>query len=148
MRDKLALLVMLGATAALAQSPQATIRVEVSSASAPVQDAEVSANGKMVRTGQDRRNSKWNLYTRQNEARPFGRAGISVRRTSSVIFTAVSRDADHSYVFVKDEDGLCIACVLPDMVNNDRFSVPGNARHRRHPLHQSETGDRSYAVKA
>ena len=53
MREQLAVLVMLGATAALAQPPQATIRVEVSSASAPVQDAEVSANGKMARTGQD-----------------------------------------------------------------------------------------------
>jgi outer membrane receptor for ferrienterochelin and colicins len=53
MRDKLAFLVMLRATTALAQPPQATIRVEVSSASAPVQDAEVSANSKKARTSQD-----------------------------------------------------------------------------------------------
>jgi molybdopterin/thiamine biosynthesis adenylyltransferase len=42
-----------------------------------------------------------------------------------VIFTAVSRDADHGYVFVQDRDGPCIACMFPDMVNDDRFPCPG-----------------------
>lgn len=42
-----------------------------------------------------------------------------------VIFTAVSRDADHGYVFVQDKDGPCIACMFPDMVNDDRFPCPG-----------------------
>jgi molybdopterin/thiamine biosynthesis adenylyltransferase len=42
-----------------------------------------------------------------------------------VIFTAVSRDADHGYVFVQDKDGPCIACRFPDMVNDDRFPCPG-----------------------
>jgi molybdopterin/thiamine biosynthesis adenylyltransferase len=42
-----------------------------------------------------------------------------------VIFTAVSRDADHGYVFVQDKDGPCIACLFPDMVNDDRFPCPG-----------------------
>jgi molybdopterin/thiamine biosynthesis adenylyltransferase len=42
-----------------------------------------------------------------------------------VIFTAVSRDADHGYVFVQDKDGPCIACVFPDMVDDDRFPCPG-----------------------
>jgi molybdopterin/thiamine biosynthesis adenylyltransferase len=32
-----------------------------------------------------------------------------------VIFTAVSRDGDHGYVFVQDDDGPCIACVFPDI---------------------------------
>jgi molybdopterin/thiamine biosynthesis adenylyltransferase len=42
-----------------------------------------------------------------------------------VIFTAVSRDADHGYVFVQDTDGPCIACMFPDMVNDDRYPCPG-----------------------
>jgi iron complex outermembrane receptor protein len=43
---------MLGA-AAFAQSPQATIRVEVRSETAPVPDAEITVNGKEARTGPD-----------------------------------------------------------------------------------------------
>jgi molybdopterin/thiamine biosynthesis adenylyltransferase len=42
-----------------------------------------------------------------------------------VIFTAVSRDADHGYVFIQDKDGPCIACMFPDMVNDDRLPCPG-----------------------
>ncbi len=53
MRSKLAVLFMVVAALALAQQPQATIRVEVSSKSAPVQDAEVTVNGKQARTGLD-----------------------------------------------------------------------------------------------
>ena len=41
------------AAAALGQQPQATIRVEVTAESAVVQGAEVTINGKSVRTGQD-----------------------------------------------------------------------------------------------
>jgi molybdopterin/thiamine biosynthesis adenylyltransferase len=41
------------------------------------------------------------------------------------IFTAVSRDADHRYVFVQDKDGPCIACLFPDIVNDDRYPCPG-----------------------
>jgi molybdopterin/thiamine biosynthesis adenylyltransferase len=46
-------------------------------------------------------------------------------RNIPVIFTAVSRDADHGYVFVQDQDGPCIACLFPDMVNDDRYPCPG-----------------------
>ena len=53
MRTKLPVLLMLGAALISAQSPQATIRVEVMSDSAPVPDAEVTANGKQARTGPD-----------------------------------------------------------------------------------------------
>ena len=42
-----------------------------------------------------------------------------------VMFTAVSRDADHGYVFVQDKDGPCIACMFPDMVNDDCYPCPG-----------------------
>jgi hypothetical protein len=42
-----------------------------------------------------------------------------------VIFTAVSRDADHGYVFVQDRDGTCIGCMFPDMLNDDRYPCPG-----------------------
>ena len=41
------------------------------------------------------------------------------------IFTAVSRDGDHGYVFVQEKDGPCIACLFPDMVNDDRYPCPG-----------------------
>jgi molybdopterin/thiamine biosynthesis adenylyltransferase len=42
-----------------------------------------------------------------------------------MIFAAVSRDADHGYVFVQESDGPCIACIFPDMVNDDRYPCPG-----------------------
>ncbi len=42
-----------------------------------------------------------------------------------VIFTSVSRDGDHGYVFVQEKEGPCIACVFPDMVNDDRYPCPG-----------------------
>jgi molybdopterin-synthase adenylyltransferase len=42
-----------------------------------------------------------------------------------VIFAAVSRDADHGYVFVQKKDGPCIACLFPDIVNDDRYPCPG-----------------------
>jgi molybdopterin/thiamine biosynthesis adenylyltransferase len=42
-----------------------------------------------------------------------------------VIFTAVSRDMDHGYVFVQDAHGPCIGCLFPDMVNDDRYPCPG-----------------------
>jgi molybdopterin/thiamine biosynthesis adenylyltransferase len=41
------------------------------------------------------------------------------------IFTAVSRDGDHGYVFVQEKEGSCIACLFPDMVNDDRYPCPG-----------------------
>jgi molybdopterin/thiamine biosynthesis adenylyltransferase len=46
------------------------------------------------------------------------------RKHIPVIFTAVSRDADHGYVFVQDTEGPCIACLFPDIVNDDRFPCP------------------------
>jgi molybdopterin/thiamine biosynthesis adenylyltransferase len=42
-----------------------------------------------------------------------------------VVFTAVSRDGDHGYVFVQKADGPCIACLFPDIVNDDRYPCPG-----------------------
>jgi molybdopterin/thiamine biosynthesis adenylyltransferase len=42
-----------------------------------------------------------------------------------VIFTAVSIDGDHGYVFVQEPDGACIGCLFPDMVNDDRYPCPG-----------------------
>jgi molybdopterin/thiamine biosynthesis adenylyltransferase len=42
-----------------------------------------------------------------------------------VIFTGVSSDGDHGYVFVQDRQGPCIACLYPDMVNDDRYPCPG-----------------------
>ncbi len=42
-----------------------------------------------------------------------------------VVFTAVSRDGDHGYVFIQDKVGPCIGCLFPDMVNDDRYPCPG-----------------------
>jgi molybdopterin/thiamine biosynthesis adenylyltransferase len=42
-----------------------------------------------------------------------------------VIFTAVSINGDHGYVFVQDKAGPCIGCLFPDMVNDDRYPCPG-----------------------
>jgi len=47
------------------------------------------------------------------------------RAHTPVIFTAVSRDADHGYVFVQEAEGPCIGCLFPDMVTDDRFPCPG-----------------------
>ncbi len=43
----------------------------------------------------------------------------------SVIFTAVSRDGDHGYVFVQNKRGPCIACMFPDITDDDRYPCPG-----------------------
>jgi len=42
-----------------------------------------------------------------------------------VIFTAVNLTGDHGYVFVQGKDGPCIACLFPDIVNDDRYPCPG-----------------------
>jgi molybdopterin/thiamine biosynthesis adenylyltransferase len=42
-----------------------------------------------------------------------------------VIFTAVSLNGDHGYVFVQENAGPCIACLFPDMLNDDRYPCPG-----------------------
>lgn len=52
-------------------------------------------------------------------SRYFRRIGVPV------IFAAVSRDADHGYVFVQDREGPCIACLFPDLTDDDRYPCPG-----------------------
>lgn len=47
------------------------------------------------------------------------------QRNVPVIFAAVSRDADHGYVFVQEKTGPCIACMFPDIANDDRYPCPG-----------------------
>ena len=42
-----------------------------------------------------------------------------------VIFTAVSLDGDHGYVFVQEKAGPCIGCLFPDMTSDDRYPCPG-----------------------
>jgi hypothetical protein len=42
-----------------------------------------------------------------------------------VIFAAVSIDGDHGYAFVQDKDGPCIACMFPDMADDERYPCPG-----------------------
>jgi len=47
------------------------------------------------------------------------------QRSIPVIFTAVSRSGDHGYVFVQEAHGPCIACLFPDMIDDDRYPCPG-----------------------
>lgn len=42
-----------------------------------------------------------------------------------VVFTAISRDGDHGYVFIQSADGPCIGCLFPDMPTDDRHPCPG-----------------------
>jgi molybdopterin/thiamine biosynthesis adenylyltransferase len=42
-----------------------------------------------------------------------------------VIFSAVSSDGDHGYVFVQEAEGPCIGCLFPDMADDDRYPCPG-----------------------
>jgi molybdopterin/thiamine biosynthesis adenylyltransferase len=41
-----------------------------------------------------------------------------------IIFTAVSADADHGYVFVQDETGPCLGCLFPDVMDDAYFPCP------------------------
>jgi adenylyltransferase/sulfurtransferase len=42
-----------------------------------------------------------------------------------VVFTAVSTDGDHGYVFVQGNEGPCLGCLFPDMADDDRYPCPG-----------------------
>jgi len=42
-----------------------------------------------------------------------------------VVFTGVNTTGDQGYVFVQNKEGACIACLYPDMVNDDRYPCPG-----------------------
>ena len=41
-----------------------------------------------------------------------------------VIFTAVSADGDHGYVFVQGQEGPCFGCVFPDAVDSTAYPCP------------------------
>jgi sulfur carrier protein ThiS adenylyltransferase len=42
-----------------------------------------------------------------------------------VIFTAVSREADHGYVFIQEPGKACFGCLFPDSVNDETYPCPG-----------------------
>lgn len=46
-------------------------------------------------------------------------------KKTPVIFTGVSIGGDHGYIFVQDKTGPCIACLFPDIVNDERYPCPG-----------------------
>jgi molybdopterin-synthase adenylyltransferase len=46
-------------------------------------------------------------------------------RAKPVIFTAVSADADHGYVFVQAAVGPCFGCLFPDASDTDALPCPG-----------------------
>lgn len=41
-----------------------------------------------------------------------------------VIFTAVSADADHGYVFVQERTGPCFGCLFPDSIDSRSYACP------------------------
>jgi molybdopterin/thiamine biosynthesis adenylyltransferase len=41
-----------------------------------------------------------------------------------VIFTAVSADADHGYVFIQETSGSCFGCLFPDAVDSRTYACP------------------------
>jgi hypothetical protein len=45
-------------------------------------------------------------------------------RKLPVIFTAVSADADHGYVFVQERGGACFGCIFPDAVDSRAYACP------------------------
>lgn len=46
------------------------------------------------------------------------------RLNTSVIFTAVSADADHGYVFIQEPIGPCFGCLFPDAVDSRTYACP------------------------
>lgn len=42
-----------------------------------------------------------------------------------VIFTAVSAQADHGYVFIQEPGEACFGCLFPDSVNDETYPCPG-----------------------
>ncbi len=60
-----------------------------------------------------------NNQARVAAARFFRDRGIPI------IFTAVSADADHGYVFVQEVSGPCIGCLFPDIADAQRHPCPG-----------------------
>lgn len=60
-----------------------------------------------------------NNPTRMLASRTFRERGVPV------IFLAVSREADHGYVFVQEARGACFACLFPDAVDDHTYPCPG-----------------------
>jgi molybdopterin-synthase adenylyltransferase len=46
-------------------------------------------------------------------------------RNIPVIFTAVSADTDHGYVFIQETAGPCMGCLFPDIEEDKTFPCPG-----------------------
>lgn len=44
-----------------------------------------------------------------------------------VIFTAVSREADHGYVFIQEPGKACFGCLFPNAINDKNYPCPGTA---------------------
>jgi hypothetical protein len=42
-----------------------------------------------------------------------------------VIFTAVTADGDHGYVFIQEASGPCFGCLFPLPAKNERWGVAG-----------------------
>jgi hypothetical protein len=47
------------------------------------------------------------------------------RALTPVIFTGVSVNGDHGYVFIQYKTGPCLGCLYPDIAGDGRFPCPG-----------------------
>jgi molybdopterin/thiamine biosynthesis adenylyltransferase len=47
------------------------------------------------------------------------------QQNTPVIFTAVSADTDHGYIFSQERSGPCIGCLFPDIDEDESFACPG-----------------------
>jgi molybdopterin/thiamine biosynthesis adenylyltransferase len=52
-------------------------------------------------------------------------SGFYRKQGLPVIFTAVSQQADHGYVFIQEPGQACFACLFPRAVNDDTYPCPG-----------------------
>jgi molybdopterin/thiamine biosynthesis adenylyltransferase len=68
------------------------------------------------------------------------------KRNIPVIFTAVSAQADHGYVFIQEpsEDKACFGCLFPKSVNDDTYPCPGTPSIK--DILKTVSGIVSYAI--
>ena len=52
-------------------------------------------------------------------------AEYGIKNHIPVIFTAVSSDGNHGYVFIQEPGKACLACLFPEAVGNEKTPCPG-----------------------
>jgi molybdopterin-synthase adenylyltransferase len=60
-----------------------------------------------------------------NNAARIAASRVFKERNIPLVFTAVSGDTDHGYVFIQETAGPCIGCLFPDIEEDKIFPCPG-----------------------